>query len=211
MLRRVDIAIRRILAIQGVVMTAGASPLIYLGDEIAQHNDYDFATSRPMPPTAAGCIARAFRRIASQREGDASSPEGKVLKGVMALIELRKSTPALAQPARTHPLPSPHATCFLRENDGEKALVITNLSEHRVSVPTEILLLALGAEPQRTDWADTASEKRRALHTGALRLPLLRLTLPTLRHRSFGGGLLARSGNASDGAAPAFRLCALHR
>ncbi len=38
----IELAIRRIILIHGVIMTIGGIPLIYLGDEIAMLNDYDY-------------------------------------------------------------------------------------------------------------------------------------------------------------------------
>jgi glycosidase len=38
----VELAIRRILLIHGVILTVGGIPLIYLGDEIGTLNDYTY-------------------------------------------------------------------------------------------------------------------------------------------------------------------------
>lgn len=38
----VDLAVRRILLIHGIILSVGGIPLIYLGDEIATLNDYTY-------------------------------------------------------------------------------------------------------------------------------------------------------------------------
>jgi magnesium chelatase family protein len=43
----VELAIRRILLIHGIILTVGGIPLIYLGDEIGTLNDYTSATTCP--------------------------------------------------------------------------------------------------------------------------------------------------------------------
>jgi len=40
--REVELAIRRILLIHGIILTVGGIPLIYLGDEIGMLNDYSY-------------------------------------------------------------------------------------------------------------------------------------------------------------------------
>ena len=38
----VELALRRILLIHGIILTIGGIPLLYLGDEIGQLNDYSY-------------------------------------------------------------------------------------------------------------------------------------------------------------------------
>jgi amylosucrase len=144
----IDHAINRILAMQGIVMTAGGIPLLYLGDEIAQLNDYDFGKD----PAHAGDSRWVHRPVFSQKRltsalSDPSTPEGRVLAGVKAFIALRKSMKALGGNALALiDLPSPHVTAFLRENEGEACVVLANLSEHRISLPTAPMLTALAVK-----------------------------------------------------------------
>ena len=63
-----ELAIRRILLAHGLIITLGGIPLIYLGDEIAQPNDYGF---RLRPETAAD--NRWVHRPAFDWEGSASA------------------------------------------------------------------------------------------------------------------------------------------
>ena len=55
----VELALRRILLIHGIILTIGGIPLLYLGDEIGQLNDYSYTTIPPKPMTAAGCTDRS--------------------------------------------------------------------------------------------------------------------------------------------------------
>jgi hypothetical protein len=54
----VDLAVKRILLLHFVVMTAGGVPLIYLGDEIATLNDYSYRDDPSTKMTAVGSTAR---------------------------------------------------------------------------------------------------------------------------------------------------------
>ncbi len=82
----IDIAVNRILAMQGVVMTAGGIPLIYLGDEVAQINDYGYGREPAHAGDARWVHRPEFpsRRLASARKKDSDSPEARIHRGVLA-------------------------------------------------------------------------------------------------------------------------------
>jgi amylosucrase len=144
----IDHAVNRILAMQGIVMTTGGIPLIYLGDEIAQLNDYDFGVDLAHAGDSRWVHRPVFskKRLASALDKP-SSPEGRVFAGVKALVALRKTMPALGgNHLRLIDLPSPHVTAFLRENEGQSCVILANLSEHKISLSSVPLLAALDAK-----------------------------------------------------------------
>jgi amylosucrase len=144
---QIDAAVNRILAMQGIVMTAGGIPLVYLGDEVAQLNDYEFGRESAHAADSRWVHRPIFpeKRLASARKGG-SAPEARIYAGMLRLVALRKSLPALGGNALTLiDQPSPHVTAYLRENDGNRCVVLANLSEHAVSVPVAGMLAALGS------------------------------------------------------------------
>jgi glycosidase len=86
----VELAIRRIHLLHGLIMTAGGIPLIYLGDEIGTLNDYSYSED-----PAHQNDSRWVHRIKTDWElydhrNDATSIEGRIYQGLQNLIKLRK-------------------------------------------------------------------------------------------------------------------------
>jgi len=89
----VELAIKRILLIHGVILTIGGIPLIYLGDEIGILNDYSFRND----PSKAGDSRWVHRTCmdwdkVADRENPHSVP-GKIFQGLRRLISLRLANP----------------------------------------------------------------------------------------------------------------------
>lgn len=143
----VALAVRRILMLHGVILTAGGVPLLYLGDEIAQLNDYGFRDE----PRSAGDARWVHRprfdaaRLARARAPASAAAEAQVLRGLLRLFRLRREMPALGG-NRLHvvELASPHLLAYRREHGDARCLVLANLSAHRLEQDTAPLLAALG-------------------------------------------------------------------
>jgi amylosucrase len=138
----VDLAIRRILLIHGVILTAGGIPLIYLGDEWGTLNDYDYRTD----PARAG-DSRWVHRPATDWSKfplrlDASTIQGRVYQGLLQLIELRKRYPVFGEGAtEVIETGNDHVLAFIRQGQGERALVFANFSEQVQRLPANLLRL----------------------------------------------------------------------
>lgn len=140
--REVDLAIRRILLIHAVILTAGGIPLIYLGDEIGALNDYGYRDN----PAKAGDSRWVHRPAAEQekleRRRDPNSLEGKVFNGLRRLIELRQCTPAFAG-NRLQVIDAGNACilAYVRSADGLRVLNFCNFSETEQYIPANVLRL----------------------------------------------------------------------
>jgi amylosucrase len=156
----VDLAIARILMLHGVILTAGGLPLLYLGDEIAQLNDYGFARD---PALAADARWVHRPRFAEARLANAhaapQSPEGRVLSGLKELLARRRATPALAGTAlRPVETGNPHVLAYRRERAGARCLIVASFSAAPQAVAAAPLRLALGAGRLR-GWAGEAVDE----------------------------------------------------
>jgi glycosidase len=88
--REVELAIRRILLIHGIIMTVGGIPLIYLGDEIGTLNDYGYHND-PVQKNDSRWVHRV--KVDWERYDQRNAPasiEGRVFQGLRNLIRLRK-------------------------------------------------------------------------------------------------------------------------
>ncbi len=132
----VELAIKRILLLHFVVMTAGGVPLIYLGDEIATLNDYSYLED-PKHKNDSRWVHRpaADPERYSQRTDPATLP-GRVFQHMRELIELRKSLPGLAGgKLEVIDTRSGSVLGFARIHQGERLLILVNFSEREHAIP----------------------------------------------------------------------------
>ena len=132
----IELAIKRILLLHFVVMTAGGVPLVYLGDEIATLNDYSYLQN-PKHKNDSRWVHRpvADQERYSQRM-DAGTVPGRVYENIRKLIELRKALPGLAG-GKLEVIDTRNGSVlgFARLNQGEKLLILANFSEREHAIP----------------------------------------------------------------------------
>jgi amylosucrase len=132
----VELAIRRILLIHGVIMTVGGIPLIYLGDEIGTLNDYSFRDN-PAYKNDSRWVHRPkadWERHAHR--DDLSTTEGRVYQGLQNLIKLRKENEVFScGQLRVIQTENEHVLGYMRQN----TLILANFSEAQQTIPFRAL------------------------------------------------------------------------
>ncbi|HEU0295276.1 MAG TPA: alpha-amylase family protein [Anaerolineales bacterium] len=136
----VELAIRRILLIHGVILTAGGIPLIYLGDEIGTLNDYSYRDD-PAHERDSRWVHRPradWEKYA--RRHDPNCIEGRVYLGLQNLIALRKANAAFSGgELDIISTGNDHVLSYVRTHAGlRRAIVITNFSETPQTIPGRI-------------------------------------------------------------------------
>jgi amylosucrase len=141
----IDLAIRRILLIHGVILTLGGIPLIYLGDEVGTMNDYCYDED----PAKAGDSRWIHRPFAdwsrfSERHNRDTIP-GRIYSQLHTLIALRKAHPAFAGvTSDIIETRNGHVFGYVRQHAGERVLCLANFSEQVQTVPVnEVRLYGL--------------------------------------------------------------------
>lgn len=138
----VDLAIRRILLIHGVILTIGGIPLLYLGDEVGTLNDYSYQ-SDPQKYRDSRWVHRPYTNwgtIALRR--DPTTIQGKIFTGLKKLIELRQSTPALSgSQMQLIDSANQYILGYTRVDTETHLLVFANFSEQAQSLPANLLRL----------------------------------------------------------------------
>jgi len=136
----VELAIRRILLIHGVILTVGGIPLIYLGDEIGTLNDYTFRDD-PAHERDSRWVHRPqvdWEKYA--KRSDKNTVEGRVFKGLKMLIGLRKQHQVFAGgELEIIPTENEHILGFMRTHTGKRAIIFANFSEEAQVIPARIL------------------------------------------------------------------------
>ncbi len=142
----IELAIGRIVLLHSIILSIGGVPLIYLGDEIGQRNDYGFGSdpakqgdSRWVHRPAANWAALALR-------SDASTIEGRIFGRLQQLIQIRKQTPAFAgNGMQVLALANDHVFGYVRtppaQEAGPRVVVLTNFSERPQQLPANELRL----------------------------------------------------------------------
>ena len=136
----VELAIRRILLIHGIILTAGGIPLIYLGDEIGTLNDYTFRDD-PAHERDSRWVHRPradWDKYVQRNNPD--SIEGRVYQGLQKLIALRKENHAFSGGVlEIIPTDNDHVLGYVRTHAGSQVTILANFSEHPQTIPARVL------------------------------------------------------------------------
>jgi len=128
-------AIRRIILIHAVILSAGGIPLIYLGDEIATPNDYAFRSDPARADDSRSVHRFQFDWQRARQRSDPQTVPGQVYGAIRHLIQVRKAHPVFADAGtRFFDTGNPYVLGYTRH---AKLLVLANFSEfpRSVSVP----------------------------------------------------------------------------
>ncbi|MBJ7311599.1 amylosucrase [Rugamonas sp. CCM 8940] len=127
---------RRLLLLHGLALSFGALPVLFMGDELAQRNDYGYS-ARPQHAMDSRWLQRPQfdqQRWAARHDGGGEA--GQVYAALRRLVRLRQSRPELAAGAPLALLPSvdPAVLALAR---GERFLALLNFSAvpHTLDLP----------------------------------------------------------------------------
>lgn len=125
----------RVVLAHALALSTGGLPLLYLGDEVAQLNDYSY-TDDPVRRGDTRWVHRGNRpRDQYARRGDAATPAGRVFRRLTKLISVRQATPELAGGDligfRT---PHPSVVGYQRPGESTRILVLANVGDAEVTI-----------------------------------------------------------------------------
>ena len=161
-------AVQRILLGHALIACFGGIPLIYMGDELAQMNDYSYLAD----PAHAHDSRWVHRPMMDWEQAatrhSATTPAAQTFQGVQHILKRRRETPALHAAHPTIILTAPHAAVFAvqRRAPTGAILCLFNFSETWVSLPAA-WLRSSGV----TLWHDALSDQRVTLDHDHLALP----------------------------------------
>nr|MCU0514497.1 alpha-amylase family glycosyl hydrolase [Anaerolineae bacterium] len=132
-----DEAVKRLLLIHSVIISAGGIPLIYLGDEIATLNDYSYRDDPEKKGDSRWVHRPRFSWQRAEQRHDLASPVGRVYQGLKSLLDIRVANPIFAG-ANTlfFNTGNPHVLGYLVNR---RLLVLANFSEKMQSVQRDVL------------------------------------------------------------------------
>lgn len=135
-----ELAVRRFLMLHAIAIFARGIPVIYLGDEYGQLNDYSYAQN----PETADDSRWVHRPFFDPDDGGILMTEelrARVRSGIEQLIHFRRTEPEFdSDNTRFTSLENPHILVMKRDLGASCMNVIYNLSEDDQSIDTRVLL-----------------------------------------------------------------------
>lgn len=140
----IEMAIRRMLLLQGITLSIGGIPLLYLGEEWGMLNDYDFVED----PAKAGdtrWVHRPKMRWEFLDDLEETLDENdrlqnrsirrRIFRSLQQMIAARRAMPALGgNEMSLFSTGNPHALGFIRQLDGSRAAILANFQESQQSI-----------------------------------------------------------------------------
>jgi amylosucrase len=134
-----ELAIRRILLIHAVTLTAGGIPLIYLGDEIGTLNDYSYRDDSAHQQDSRWVHRPKANWHRYSKRNDPDAIEGRVFIGLKNLIELRKRYEVFSGgELEIIPTENEHVLGFMRTRGADRALIFANFSEGPQMISSDV-------------------------------------------------------------------------
>ncbi|KQR16262.1 amylosucrase [Cellulomonas sp. Leaf334] len=123
-------AVDRIVLAHAIVLSTGGIPLLFLGDEVGQLNDYA-ALDEPGHGEDTRWVNRPrYPAGAYAQRDDPSTDSGRVYARLRHLVEVRRRTPELAGNALiTFDTHNPHLVAYQRPGPSTLVLVVANMAD----------------------------------------------------------------------------------
>jgi amylosucrase len=133
-------AVNRILLAHSVAFSSGGIPLLYLGDEVGQFNDYQYALEEGHGTDSRWVHRPHYPASDYAQRIDPETPAGAVYAGLRRMISVRSSTPELAGSRLVRfTTNNPGVLGYQRPGDGTVVLVLANFSDRPQQVQAATL------------------------------------------------------------------------
>ena len=139
-------AIRRILLVYGIIFTASGIPLIYLGDEIGNLNDYTYRKD-PIKSSDSRWVHRLKTDgMKLERRKQKGTIENRVFEGLANLIRIRKENVLLSSGfLEVLDIENDQVLGLMRADGTKKILVLANFTEEEQIIPKRILRIYISS------------------------------------------------------------------
>lgn len=129
----IQLAEARIKLLQGISMSIGGIPLVYLGEEWGMLNDYNFVNDPAKADDSRWIHRPKMDADFVSRLRSKNQPQGvhfRIFNSIGQLIKVRKSQPAFAgQEMELFATGNPHVLGFVRMRDGHRIVVLGSFSD----------------------------------------------------------------------------------
>lgn len=131
----VDLAVRRILMLHGVIITIGGIPLFYLGDEIGMLNNTGYGEDVAKVSDSRWLHRPVYDWPRAELRRDPATVVGRIHQGLLRLVQLRNQNPAFSHSeTEVADTENPHVFAYFRTHQSQSVFVVANFSEQQQSV-----------------------------------------------------------------------------
>ena len=125
-----ELAVRRVLLIHGVIVTITGIPLLYLGDEIGMLNDSSYEEDPEKVGDTRWLHRPAFDWERAEMRRDPETVPGRIYHGLLRLLQLRTQNQAFRRSdTEIADTGNKHVLGFLRSGEDDMVFVLANFSE----------------------------------------------------------------------------------
>jgi amylosucrase len=137
-----ELALRRITLIHGIAIATGGIPLLYLGDELGQLNDYEYRRDPAHADDSRWVHRPTFDWDRADDRDDAETRVGHLYRALRHLIALRQSHPVFAGTVTDIvDTGNDHVFGFVRRHGEDRLLLLANFTEQPQTVAANLIRL----------------------------------------------------------------------
>lgn len=125
---KIELAVKRILLLNSVIISYTGIPLLYSGDEIGQRNDWGYKNVPEHAGDSRWLHRPKMEWEAAEKRNDPASAEGQIFQGIREMLRIRGGSDCFRSDLRSTPvdLGNPAVFGFHKEN---RMMVLANFSE----------------------------------------------------------------------------------
>ena len=159
-----DLAVRRLLLAHHLVLGFGGLPLLYMGDELAQRNDYDYADEPEHADDNRWVHRPRMDWAAAERRHQPGTVEHRVWHGIRHAITVRAALPSLDASVESEIVDpvNPAVLVFVRHVPGQTMVGVYNVTADAQSLPRWVVPIG--------NWAWDALTEQTPLTDGPVKL-----------------------------------------
>lgn len=133
--KKIELAIRRIHLLHGIILTIGGIPLIYIGDGVGILNDYDYEKSPEKIGDTRWIHRTKFDWDKIKERSDPDSVTGRLFNGLLKLLQLRERTQALSgSDTEFADIGNDHILAYFRHYEDNSVFILANFSDGEQSI-----------------------------------------------------------------------------
>jgi len=136
----IDLAVKRIHLIHGIILTIGGIPLIYLGDEVGTLNDYSFMDEKSKSGDNRWVHRPAADWASIDNRNNPNSIEWQIFQGLKNLLNMRVSNEIFSgNSLEVLNTGNDHILGYVRIRENQRVIVLSNFSEIEQKVAANFL------------------------------------------------------------------------